>query len=987
MHYLGWLLSVTLMTVSVERAAALPDERPTPRVEVGAHTGSINKLSVDHDGKLLLTVSDDKTARLWDARTGRLLHVLRVPIENGHEGQLYAGALTPNGRIAAVAGYTGSYMGKSIVYFFDTVSGRRLSEQSTSADSSVENLAFSNDGKVLAVCLSAGRGVRIFDLEKRALVRSEEHTHDKILGAAFSSSGDFAITTLDGYLWVFRKAANYEPTSVRLVGGARPMHVQFAPDGAELAVGFDGDPAVSIIDAKSLKETLTAKLPPNAGQHGLHVVEWSNDGQYLYAGGETLDGIEAPLYRIAQHGRGTPEKVLTATRRITDVRRLPDGAMAFTSAQPEVGVLEMSGRTRWRLRSPTLDLRRLTSEFILSFSGNAVTFGSAQSGLAFAFDVLQPVDSALRQASTMGPTAPAADPPGWKITLSDEDEHVSINGADVALESRERVRSWAVTRDAAGVILGTSWSLRRCDRAGRLVWTTPLSSNVTLVRVTDDGRNIVTALSDGSVRWYRAEDGKEFLALFVNRNGQDWIAWIPSGYYMSSTAGDNFIGWHVNRGDRDPDFYRAVQFERILYRPDLVQSYFRNRGLTGNARDVVALETMLPPHIEIVVAPQATDAQLTKVRVSGRSDNLPMQDWSLFVNGIPAIAGQNLASSERLAFSKDVEIRLSPGLDRLQVESRVASSQGSSLGIAEQYVDIPPGAAAVEQGKLFLLAVGVSKFNDAAIHGLPYAANDASEVARTFGELLGKTGLAIESKQLIDAEATQANVASALHSFLASARAEDTVIVFLASHGVSDSLGNYFFVPSDGRMAEIKRLETEPNQAPSLLRWDTFVDQLRRTAGRRLLIVDTCSSGGIGGNFDAHSLAKRSMSSNFALMAAAGTHEESQELASAQHGLFTYGLLQALKTGYDPNHDGVVSLTEAFQFAFNTVQDMRNKAVGQQTPQLTTPDVLANMALAPGAQPGKSAQIPVMIHSEDTVSRHAMETRLQIASRRSLSGH
>ena len=74
-------------------------------------------------------------------------------------------------------------------------------------------------------------------------------------------------------------------------------------------------------------------------------------------------------------------------------------------------------------------------------------------------------------------------------------------------------------------------------------------------------------------------DGVEFLALFPHADGEEWIAWTPEGYYVSSSAGDDYVGWHLNRGkDRGADFYRAVQFERILYRPDVVDESFRRRG-------------------------------------------------------------------------------------------------------------------------------------------------------------------------------------------------------------------------------------------------------------------------------------------------------------------------------------------------------------------------------------------------------------------------
>src|SRR5207248_755891 len=137
-----------------------------------------------------------------------------------------------------------------------------------------------------------------------------------------------------------------------------------------------------------------------------------------------------------------------------------------------------------------------------------------------------------------------------------------------------------------------------------------------------------------------------------------------------------------------------------------------------------------------------------------------------------------------------------------------------------------------------------------------------------FADLGNKSGFG-ETKTLILADAapekaTRANVVARLSQFLSTPTGDDTVVVFLASHGLSDAHGNYYFVPQDAHFADIKSLVGGSENAPSLLRWDYFVDRLRATAGRRLLVVDTCSSGNAAGTFDVHSLAKRSMASSFA---------------------------------------------------------------------------------------------------------------------------
>jgi uncharacterized caspase-like protein len=131
----------------------------------------------------------------------------------------------------------------------------------------------------------------------------------------------------------------------------------------------------------------------------------------------------------------------------------------------------------------------------------------------------------------------------------------------------------------------------------------------------------------------------------------------------------------------------------------------------------------------------------------------------------------------------------------------------------------------------------------------------------------------------------------------------------------------------------------------SMIPWTTFFDALRGTAGKRILIVDTCHAKRIRGTLDSHSLVKRSASSLFPIIVAAQSKEQSQEYAPARQGLFTYSLLSALRPASDADHDGFVSLKELFDAASPLVQKLSEKSVGQQNPQLVAPPALRNMPL------------------------------------------
>ena len=70
------------------------------------HTATINRIAVDRAGRWAVTASDDKTARIWNLASGQLVRVLRVPLGEGDEGKLYAVALSPDGALVALGGFT-----------------------------------------------------------------------------------------------------------------------------------------------------------------------------------------------------------------------------------------------------------------------------------------------------------------------------------------------------------------------------------------------------------------------------------------------------------------------------------------------------------------------------------------------------------------------------------------------------------------------------------------------------------------------------------------------------------------------------------------------------------------------------------------------------------------------------------------------------------------------------------------------------------------
>lgn len=959
------VLAIALSSAGAEE----PPARPILRVETEMHSALVRRLVVDPVHNRLISAGDDKTVRIWQLPRGRLVRVLRVPIGDGYEGRIYALAVSPDGRTIAAGGWTGwAWDRRGAVYLFDADSGALIRRVAGFPDV-IGALAYSKDGRRLAVGLQGDAGLRVLRTSDYATIAQDTAFRDKVLGADFHPDGRLAVVALDGQVRL------YDP-ELRLAGrratrpGTRPLTVRFSPDGRWLAVSFHDVAALAVLAASDLDLAFVPDTSRLVKHSRLTEVAWSSDGESLYGCGDYDGPGASPILRWRSGGRGPLEWLPAAAQRIADLQTFPGGGVAFAAEDPAIGLLDGANRQRF-FRGPELaDFRGGERVFGVSRDGARVQFALDRGGVRparfslFARELLPGTAAGVEVAG-----AAAASP---RFAFDRREGAPALNGVILELDDYEIARVHAPSPDHSTFLLGTEWALRAYDQEAKLLWRADVPAVVRAVAGTSNGQAVVAALADGTIRWYRMEDGGEFLALFPHAGGEEWIAWTPEGYYASSSHGDNYVGWHLNRGRSGAaDFYRAVQFERILYRPDLVDESFRRRGLPSEATrrrtlsrfDVSQLAAIAPPRVGVQLLasprPAGEGRFFATVRIGAEQSAGPMIEHTVLVNGVPVTPtkARDLHGPERNRLAREIQLALGAGENRIRVE--VASD--TALGFAEMFVDIEGDATdAPAAGNLYILAIGVNQFPGLKDADLRYAARDAQAVAALLAAA-GSHHRRVVTRVVSDlagAKPDREQVLAAL-DLLADAQAEDTVVVFLASHGVSDAAGNYFFVPRDARAVDVAAVVHGTGaHAPSLIPWTAFFDALRRAAGRRILIVDTCSARNIEGRADLAVLGKRSAASRFSLVLASRGQEESQEYAPAEHGLFTYALLSGLRGAADADGDGLVTLAEAFRYAVPIVERLRDRAIGPQTPQLIVPEPLGDTVLARSAAADRRSRDP-----------------------------
>ncbi|MFM7361809.1 MAG: WD40 repeat domain-containing protein, partial [Cyanobium sp.] len=299
-------------------------------------------------------------------------------------------------------------------------------------------------------------------------------------------------------------------------------------------------------------------------------------------------------------GGGAPQRLpLGLTDTVMDLRPLADGRLVFAGGDPAWGVLDPQlRRTAVYAGPPVLDHRSdqdsPTSAGFQAFrqapDGRWLEFRAVSRSAQGPAAQLVRFDLTQRRLLLPGAAAPGGLAPrstglpieGWQNTTSP-----TLAGKPLPLEPYERSRSLAISADGSAFALGSEWSVRVFEADGRERWRTSTPGIAWLVNLSADGRFVVAALGDGTIRWYRSSDGKPALSLYVHPDLQHWILWTPEGFYDASPGGAELFGYHLNHGRNQPGtFITSAQLQQQFFRGDLIAR--RLAGEEATIADAVA---------------------------------------------------------------------------------------------------------------------------------------------------------------------------------------------------------------------------------------------------------------------------------------------------------------------------------------------------------------------------------------------------------------
>jgi WD40 repeat protein len=911
--------------------AALPAQDVAVFPQLG-HSSIVSSVAFSPDGKTIVSGSFDNTLKLWDAATGRELRTL-----SGHSDTVCSVAFSPDGRTIVSGSDDGT------LKLWDAATGREFRTLSGHSPD-VLSVAFSPDGSTI-VSGSFDNTLKLWDDATGRELRTLSGHSDTVRSVAFSPDGKTIVSgSVDNTLKLWDAATGRELRT--LSGHSDSVYsVAFSPDGKTIVSG-SWDFTLKLWDTATGRELRTL----SGHSYGVPSVAFSPDGRTIVSGSwnSTLKLWDA----------ATGRELRTLSSHSSGVAFSPDGK-TIVSGSWDFTLKLWDAATGRELRTLSEHSDTVCS-VAFSPDGKTIVSGSADNTLKL-WDVATGRELRTLSSHSSGVSTVAFSPDVKTIVSGSDDDTLKLWDMATGRELRtlsghsSYVRSVAFSPDGKTIVSHSyNGALKLWDAAtGRELRT--LSGylfNVGSVAFSPDGGTIVFGSVDSTIRLWNAASGGE-IAQYIGFDDGEWLVVTPDGFYNASPNGDKYLNVRVGN-----QVYGIDQYRQIFYKPQIVEARLQGRPDPAHTAITIQEALSFAPPVVVIRSPQAGGAftsPRTELSVTVVDQNQPLKSLKVLVNGrqlggegMQGFSGSRGLGMAELGLSVSGDenradfrfsLPLDPGPNRIEVIAANPYSEGRDT-VEVRY---QAGQASGLLPNLWILSIGVNRYDDATIPNLNYAVDDAREIIRAFKTQEGKVYAKVNSLLIADGEAVAPTRDAIIDNlgFLKNAGQRDVVMLFIAGHGLNDDGGNFYFLPSDAGFnadGSIRQSRAIPNRD---------IRSILDVPGQKLVFIDACHSEGTSGRksraVENNGLVRELMDPGTVIFTSSRGTELSQEAPEYGHGLFTYALIEGIGGRADLISDGVVTIKELDTWVSQRVPELSR---GQQHPTTSTPEGYVDFTVA-----------------------------------------
>ncbi|PSJ73808.1 hypothetical protein C7N43_27230 [Sphingobacteriales bacterium UPWRP_1] len=589
-------------------------QKPLLYIDPMGHSDVITFAAVTPDGSSVITASRDKSIRIWDVNSGELKSTLRGETYDGNIGVVSAGALSNNGNLLAIAGYLPSEINNSDgIRLIDLTKNEQV-DLLSGQKSPVTALHYASSEKYLASGTESGN-VSIWYVKQG----NNRPGIDRAVAPVTIQDSNSAITDLE-----------FSPDNQRLIVASQSsiIHMYEADNYYLFTSQKRKDLHQHTKRVNVLAFSPDNKVFTSGGEDG-KVLLWSRDGQFL----RQIDELRNPISAIAFNMDGS--KLIFAERNTSRIYAYDMNTfkrqLVFTDHTNTIlacsfinnsKVISAGGEAYdifiWDANTGEI-VKRLCGKssrvWAVGFNKEA-SLGFGNTNRTGNLD-----DAPLERLfnfSTLSLSSPkmfegyyienyGSEESGQK--LSYVNEYTVRAGNDTIQNDFFKdgsITSYTFSPDKQMVFVGSLKSLKQYNNMGKYVKEfVGYSGIIWDIAVSPDSKYLATACGDQTIRLWNIATGKLLASLFV-ANDNEWVCWLPEGYYCASPGGEKYLYLHTNKGlNRLATIESIDKYKPKFYNPAVVIKTIQQGNFTQPEIEDPNANNIEPVLVDDVIQPES----------------------------------------------------------------------------------------------------------------------------------------------------------------------------------------------------------------------------------------------------------------------------------------------------------------------------------------------------------------------------------------------